>query len=84
MPVNNIKKLTEESLGQLFSNPGLFFLAQRYLNLIERLSQQIKMIEKQAMGTIITRFEKVGNYCSYCRCVSSERISNRENQILIP
>ncbi|MDD2389633.1 MAG: IS110 family transposase [Desulfobacterales bacterium] len=103
--VNNIKKLTEESLGQLFSDPDLFFLAQRYLSIIELLSQQVKMIEKQAMGTIglserfkwlstitgvgkilamtimmevgdIARFEKVGNYCSYCRCVSSERISN--------
>ena len=24
----------------------------------------------------IGRFKKVGNYCSYCRCVRSERISN--------
>jgi transposase len=24
----------------------------------------------------ISRFSKVGNYCSYCRCVKSERLSN--------
>lgn len=24
----------------------------------------------------INRFAKVGNYCSYCRCVESKRLSN--------
>ena len=105
MSVNNIKKLTEANLEQLFSDPDLIFMAQRYLSIIGLLSQQIKMIEKQALGRIglaepfkwlttingvgnilamvimmevgdIGRFEKVGNYCSYCRCVKSERISN--------
>ncbi len=103
--VNHIKKMTEANLGQLFSNPDLLFTAQRYLSIIDLLSQQIKMIEKKAMGKIgltetfkwlstingvgkilamvimmevgdIARFKKVGNYCSYCRCVRSERFSN--------
>ena len=105
MSVNNIIKLTEVNLEQLFLDPDLVFMAQRYLGIIDLLSQQIKMIEKQAMGKIglaepfkwlstitgvgkilamvimmevgdIGRFKKVGNYCSYCRCVRSERISN--------
>jgi transposase len=103
--VNNIKKLNETNLEQLFADPDLLFMAKRYLTIIALLSQQIKMIEKQAMGKIgltesfkwlstingvgkilamvimmevgdINRFKKVGNYCSYCRCVKSERISN--------
>ena len=105
LSANNIRKLTEANLGQLFSDPDLFFMAQRYLSIIDLLSQQIKLIEKHAMGKIgltepfkwlstidgvgnilamvimmevgnIDRFKKVGNYCSYCRCVRSERISN--------
>lgn len=105
MSVNNIKKLTEVNLEKLFPDPDLLFMAQRYLSIIGLLSQQIKMIEKQAMDKIslterfkwlstingvgkilamvimmevgdINRFKKVGNYCSYCRCVRSERISN--------
>ena len=103
--VNNIKKLTEENLETLFHHEDLIFMAQRYLSIIDLLSKQIKMIEKQAtnkisltepfkwlstingVGKILTmvimmeagdmgRFKKVGNYCSYCRCVKSERISN--------
>ncbi len=103
--VNNIKKLTEENLETLFHHEDLIFMAQRYLSIIDLLSKQIKMIEKQAtnkisltepfkwlstingVGKILAmvimmeagdmgRFKKVGNYCSYCRCVKSERISN--------
>lgn len=103
--VNHIKKLTEANLERLFPDPDLRFMAQRYLCIIDHLSQQIKLIEKQAMEKIgltesfkwlstingvgkilamvimmevgdIARFKKVGNYCSYCRCVKSERISN--------
>ena len=105
MSVNNIKKLSEADLEKLFSDPDLLFTAQRYLGVINLLSQQIKMMEKQAMSKVgltepfkwlstitgvgkilamvimmevgdIARFEKVGNYCSYCRCVRSERLSN--------
>ena len=50
--MNNIRKLTEANLEQLFSDPDLFFMAQRYLNIIDLLSREIKMIEKQAMGKI--------------------------------
>ncbi len=102
---NNIKRLTETNLEQLFPDQDLFFMGQRYLSIIGMLSKQIIMIEKQAMSKIgltesfkwlstitgvgnilamvimmevgdIGRFKKVGNYCSYCRCVRSERISN--------
>lgn len=105
MSANNIRKLTDENLGQLFSDTDLIFMAQRYLSIIDSLSQQIKMIEKQAMDNVrlkepfkwlstitgvgkilamvimmevgdIKRFKTVGNYCSYCRCVKSERLSN--------
>ena len=105
MSVNDIKKLTAANLERLFSDPDLIFMAQRYLGVIDHLSQQIKLIEKQALSKIrlsepfkwlttitgvgkilamvimmevgeINRFEKVGNYSSYCRCVKSERFSN--------
>ena len=105
MSASNIRKMNGENLGQLFSDPDLIFMAQRYLSIIDSFSQQIKMIEKQAMENVrltepfkwlstitgvgkilamvimlevgdINRFKKVGNYCSYCRCVKSERLSN--------
>ena len=50
--VNNIKKLTEENLETLFRHEDLIFMAQRYLSIIDLLSTQIKMIEKQAMNKI--------------------------------
>ena len=110
LSANNIRKLTEANLGQLFSDPDLVFLAQRYLSIIDLLSVQIKLIEKQVMEKIgltepfkwlstitgvgkilamvimmevgdIGRFKKVGNYCSYCRCVRSERISNGKKKV---
>jgi transposase len=103
--VNNVKKLKVESATQLFDHPDHVFMAQRYLSVILLLSEQIRIIEKEAkervesseafkylltipgigkiLGMVISmesgdisRFPKVGNYCSYCRCVRSERISN--------
>ena len=50
--VNNIKKLTEANLEQLFVDPNLLFMAKRYLTIIALLSQQIKMIKKQVMDKI--------------------------------
>ena len=105
MSVNTIKKLTEKNLEEMFDSPDLIFMAQRYIDVISLLSEQIKMMEKQAKDTLglsetfkwlstipgvgkilamvimmevgdISRFRKVGNYCSYCRCVRSERFSN--------
>lgn len=105
MSGNEVKKLSETDVQEMFDASNLVFMASNNIGTIRFLNKTIKSIEKQVtsqvklkkefqmlqtitgIGTIlgltimlevgeIRRFHKVGNYCSYCRCVKSERLSN--------
>ena len=47
----------------------------KWLSTINGVGKILAMVIMMEVGDI-GRFKKVGNYCSYCRCVKSERISN--------
>lgn len=105
MSGNEVKKLSDTDVQEIFDTSNLVFMASNNIGMIRFLTKTIKSIEKQVtsqvklkkefqmlqtitgIGTIlgltimleageISRFPKVGNYCSYCRCVKSERLSN--------
>ena len=105
MSGNEVKKLSDTDVQEMFDTSNLVFMASNNIGMIQSLTKTIKSIEKQVtsqvklkkefqmlqtitgIGTIlgltimlevgeISRFHKVGNYCSYCRCVKSERLSN--------
>lgn len=102
---NQVKRLRDDFVKKMFDCPHLVFTAQKQLETIRFLDQQINEIEAvvrpqvqlkpqfeklltiPGIGDIlgltimtevgdINRFAKAGHYSSYCRCVSSKRISN--------
>lgn len=104
MSVNNINKLENEDITQMFGS-NLAFMAKNHLDTVRFFQKTIRNIEKQVLSQVriknefsllqtipgvgkilaltimlevgdIKRFEKVGHYSSYCRCVKSEKISN--------
>ncbi|MDY6911907.1 MAG: IS110 family transposase [Chloroflexota bacterium] len=106
---NEIKKMKEASVQQLFDDPDLAFTAVTNISTINFLKTKIRDIEKRILakaklsrqfmtlntipgvGNIlaltimlevgdISRFAKAGNYGSYCRCVKSEKISNKKKK----
>ena len=109
MSSNDIKKLTEVKLEQMFENKHLLFSAKSNVFAMRYFIKNSKEIEKEVLkaaelkpefqiltttpgiGIIlgltialetgnINRFDKVGNYASYCRAVSSERSSNNKRK----
>ncbi|ETR68038.1 MAG: transposase IS116/IS110/IS902 family protein [Candidatus Magnetoglobus multicellularis str. Araruama] len=106
---NEIKKLKPEEVIKLFNDKNLLLMASCYMENINHLTTQIRIIEKEikevaklkkefeclltinGIGNILAltimfevgdigRFPKVGNYSSYCRCVSSVRKSNNKKK----
>jgi transposase len=102
---SQIKRFRDDFIKKMFDCPNLVFTAQKQLETIRFLDQQItdiealvrpqirlkpafeKLLSIPGIGDIlgltimsevgdINRFAKAGNYSSYCRCVSSEKISN--------
>ena len=102
---NDVKRLDEERVRDLFREDHLFLAVNTSVGVMRYLEDKIKEIEKvvkqrvklrkefeglltlPGVGDIlgltimlevgdIRRFAEVGNYCSYCRCVRSTRISN--------
>jgi len=105
MSCSSIKKLTEEQLQNILTNPNNFFAARSNLRLLKQIISEEDVIKKEILCQIkptpayqkltqvpgvgeilaitimletvdINRFDGVGNYASYCRCVGSKRESN--------
>jgi len=106
---NEIKKMKEDNVDQLFDDPYLVLTAKSNLSAINFLKTKIRTIEKAVLsqsslrpqfeilttidgiGNIlgltimlevgdISRFDKAGNYASYCRCVKSEKLSDNKKK----
>lgn len=102
---NEIKKMKEDYVEQLFQDPYLLLTAKSNISTIKFLQTKIRAIEKAVLSQMslkaefeiltsipgignilaltimlevdhIKRFEESGNYCSYSRCVKSEKLSN--------
>ena len=106
---NAIKKFKAEDAEKLFDQTHLIMSAKASISIMQSLTQQIEIIEKEVMSKIslrksfhcllsvpgigdilaltimlevgnINRFGKVGNYSSYCRCVTTNRLSNGKSK----
>jgi len=69
-----VKRLEKEIFGRVKLHPKF----QKLLT-IDGIGKILALTIMLETGEI-TRFEKAGNYVSYCRCATSERISNKKKK----
>lgn len=86
MSNNKIKQLTPEEIAAHFLLPNTAQTTICNLAVMKCLKEQIKRLEKIVLTQVklttdFQRFNKVGNYASYCRCVSGARYSTVKRKV---